>query len=104
MAAKSNAVKKAEKLKADKAKGIRNLTLPVLPATLDDIAALLQRYHMEDWRELVTLLLKAVRDGAFPDVLPLPRHDYTPSEKVLKRLVRAGILQAKEEDENDENY
>lgn len=99
---KSNQTKKAEKLAADKAKGVRNLTLPALPATLADIGALMERYHVEDWRELVTLLLKAVREGAFPDVLPVPRHEYKPSEKVLKRLVRAGILQAREQDEDDE--
>jgi hypothetical protein len=103
MAAKSNAVKKAEKLAKDKAQGVRNLTLPALPATLAHIDALLARYHVEDWRELVTLLLKAVHDGAFPDVLPVPRHEYKPSEKVLKRLVAAGILQARQEDVNDEH-
>lgn len=103
MAAKSNQVKKAEKLAKDKAQGVRNLTLPALPATLADLGALMERYHIEDWRELVTLLLKAVREGAFPDVLPVPRHEFKPSEKVLKRLVRAGILQAKEMDVSDEN-
>jgi hypothetical protein len=99
---KSNQVKKAEKLAADKAKGVKNMTLPAMAATQEHIAALQVRYHVDDWRELVTLLLKAVHDGEFPDVLPVPRHEYKPSEKVLKRLVRAGILQAAEQDEDDE--
>lgn len=98
---KSNQVKKAEKLAKDKAKGVKNLTLPAMPATQAHLAALQLRYHVDDWRELVTLLLKAVHDGEFPNVLPVPRHEYKPSEKVLKRLVRAGILQAAEQDEDD---
>lgn len=96
MAAKSNLVKKAEKLAADKAKGVKNLTLPAMPATQAALAELLARYDMDDWREVVTLLIHAA-----PDVLPVPRHEYKPSEKVLKRLVRAGILQARKEDDDE---
>jgi hypothetical protein len=98
MAAKSNAVKKAEKLAGDKAKGVKNLTLPAMPATQAALAELLTRYDMDDWREVVTLLIHAA-----PAELPVPRHEYKPSEKVLKRLEREGILQAAKQDENDEN-
>lgn len=99
---KSNQVKKAEKLAADKAKGVKQMTLPAMPATQQHIAALMVRYHVEDWRELVTLLLKAIHDGAFPDVLPVPRHEYVPSAKVLRELRRMGFIQARNEDEDDE--
>lgn len=101
MAAKPNAVKKAEKLAADKAKGVKNLSLPAMPATQAHIGALMARYHVDDWRELVTLLLKAVHDGQFPDVLPVPKHDYQPSAKVLRELRRMGFIQARNEDEDD---
>lgn len=99
---KSNQVKKAEKLAADKAKGVKQMTLPAMPATQQHIAALMVRYHVEDWRELVTLLLKAIHDGAFPDVLPVPRHPYQPSAKVLRELRRMGFIQARNEDEDDD--
>jgi hypothetical protein len=98
---KSNQVKKAEKLAKDKAKGVKNLTLPAMPATQAHLAALQARYHVDDWRELVTLLLKAVHDGEFPDVLPVPRHEYKPCPKVLRRLEREGKLQALREDKED---
>lgn len=99
---KSNQVKKAEKLAADKAKGVKQMVLPAMPATQQHIAALKVRYQVDDWRELVTLLLKAVHDGAFPDVLPVPKHEYKPSEKVLRELRRMGFIQARNEDEDDE--
>lgn len=90
---KSNQVKKAEKLAKDKAKGVKNLTLPAMPATQQHLGALMIRYQVEDWRELVTLLLKAVHDGEFPDVLPVPRHEYKPSLKVLRKLYDLGAIE-----------
>lgn len=90
---KSNQVKKAEKLAKDKAKGVKNLTLPAMPATQQHLGALMIRYQVDDWRELVTLLLKAVHDGEFPDVLPVPRHEYKPSLKVLRKLYDLGAIE-----------
>lgn len=101
MSAKSNATKKAEKRAKDKAQGVRDMIFPALPGTLADIGALMNRYHLDDWRELVTLLLRAVRNGDFPDPLPVPQHEYVPSEKMLRQLERMGILQAKQQDEDD---
>lgn len=89
MPAKSNAAKKAEKLAKDKAKGVKNLTLPAMPATQTALAELVKRYGMDDWREVVTLLIHAA-----PADLPVPRHDCAPSEKMLRRLVREGKIQA----------
>lgn len=95
---KSNQQKKADKLAADKAKGIRNMTVPMGPATQLKLAGLLERYQFEDWRELLCCMVEAVHDGTFPDVLPVPRHEYKPSPKVLKQLYWLGKLQGESDE------
>lgn len=90
---KSNQQKKAEKLADDKAKGIKNLSLPMGPADQLKLAALMERYHFEDWRELVTRLVNVVHDGVWPDVLPVPQHEYKPSQKVLRQLYWLGKVE-----------
>lgn len=91
MPPKSNQIKKAEKLAADKAKGLRSMTVPMGPATQQKLATLMVRYQFEDWRELVCCLLDALHDGTFPDVLPVPRHEYKTSPKVLRKLYDLGM-------------
>ena len=88
---KPNQVKKAEKLAKDKAKGIRNMTVPMGPATQQKLAALQVRYHFDDWREMMCCIVDAVHDGTWPDVLPVPRHEYKPSPKVLRKLYDLGM-------------
>jgi hypothetical protein len=90
---KTNAQKKAEKLAADKAQGIKNLTLPLGPSDQLKLAALLERYQFEDWREMLTRIINVVHDGQGPDVLPVPTHTYEPSKKVLRQLYWLGKLE-----------
>lgn len=90
---KSNQLKKAERLADDKAKGIRNMVVPMGPTHQEKLAALMERYHFSDWRELICCMVDAVHDGTFPDVLPVPRHEYKPSPKVLRQLYWLGKLQ-----------
>lgn len=91
MPPKSNAVKKAEKAAADKAKGFKNMTFLAGATTQANLASLMQRYHFEDWRELVTRLIDATADGQLADVIPVPRHEYKPTPKVLRKLYDLGI-------------
>lgn len=91
MPPKSNQVKKAKKLAADKALGIKSMTVPMGPATQKKLAALQLRYQFEDWRELLCCMIEAVHDGSFPEVLPVPRHEYKPSPKVLRKLYDLGM-------------
>lgn len=102
MPPKSNQQKKAEKLAADKAKGFKSMTFQAGASTQANLKALCVRYHFEDWRELVTRLIDATHDGQLADVIPVPRHEFIPSEKMLRKLESAGILQAAEADEADE--
>lgn len=93
MTAKSNAVKKAEKLAADKAKGIKNLTLPLGPADQQKLDDLITRYGYDDWREMLTRLINVVHDETWPEQLPVPRHTYEPSKKVLSQLYWMGKIE-----------
>lgn len=103
MPAKSNKVKKAEKYAADKAKGFKSMTFLAGEATVKNLGVLMARYHFEDWRELVTRLIDSTAEGQLADVIPVPRHEYKPSLKVLRELERRGILQARKMDEDDEH-
>lgn len=98
---KSNAVKKAEKLAADKAKGVKNMTLPAMAKTQAQLGALQIRYQVDDWRELLTLMIDAVHNGTFPDVLPVPRHEYKPSRKVLRKLYELGAIEVDPDESED---
>lgn len=100
---KTNAQKKAEKLKADKAKGIKNLTLPLGPADQQKLEGLVTRYGFDDWREMLTRLIQEVHAATWPEALAVPRHDYAPSQKLLRRLEREGKIQASRMDKDDEN-
>lgn len=99
MPPKSNQLKKAEKLKADKAKGFKSMTFQAGATTVANLQALCVRYHFEDWRELVTRLIDSTHDNQLVDVIPVPRHEFKPTEKVLRKLEAAGILQAAKADE-----
>lgn len=100
---KSNAQKKAEKLADDKAKGIKQKILPLGPADLLKLDELVTRYGYDDWREMLTRLIQEVHAATWPADLPVPRHNYEPSQKVLKRLERDGKIQASRMDKDDEN-
>lgn len=102
MPAKTNKVKKAEKREADKAKGFKSMTFLAGATTVTNLGVLMDRYHFEDWRELVTRLIDATAEGQLADVIPVPRHKYEPSPKVLRSLERRGILQAQQMDKDDE--
>lgn len=99
---KTNAQKKAEKLAADKAKGIKNLTLPLGPADQQKLDALVTRYGYDDWREMLTRLIHVVHGATWPTELPVPEHKYEPSQKVLKRLEREGKIQSSRMDKDGE--
>lgn len=98
---KSNALKKAEKLAADKAKGVKYLALPAMAKTQAQLGALQIRYQVDDWRELLTLMIDAVHEGTFPDVLPVPRHEYIPSKKVLRQLYWLGAIEVDPDDDQE---
>lgn len=99
MAAKSNQQKKAEKLKADKAKGFKSMTFQAGTTTVANLHALCVRYHFEDWRELVTRLIDSTHDNQLADAIPVPRHEFKPTEKMLSKLERLGVLMAAQADE-----
>ena len=99
MAAKSNQLKKAEKLAADKAKGFKSMTFQAGATTVANLQALCVRYHFEDWRELVTRLIDSTHDNQLADVIPVPRHEFKPTEKMLSKLERLGMLMAAQTDE-----
>lgn len=93
MAAKSNKVKKAEKRQTDKAKGFKPMTFLAGAATTANLGVLMERYGFEDWRELVTRLIDATADGQLADVIPMPRHEFKPTAKMLRQLQRLGALE-----------
>lgn len=98
---KTNQAKKAQKLAADKAKGIKSMTLPMGPSDHAKLLALVERFGYEDWREMLTRLINVVHDEPWPDQLPVPRHDFKPSEIVLKLLERQGQLQSNRMDSDE---
>lgn len=88
--AKSNKEKKAEKRALDASKGFKPMTFVAGPATQANLAKLMERYHFEDWRELVTRLIDATAEGQLADVIPMPQHEFKPSQKVLRTLYWLG--------------
>lgn len=88
---KSNQTKKAEKRESDKAKDFKSMSFPVGAATRANLAKLMVRYQFEDWRELVTRLIDATADEQLADVIPVPRHEYKPTPKVLRKLYELGM-------------
>lgn len=93
MVAKSNADKKAKKRQSDKAKGFKPMTFLAGTATTANLGKLMNRYGFEDWRELVTRLIDATAEGQLADVIPMPRHEFKPTPKMLRQLVRLGALE-----------
>jgi len=94
---KSNQVKKAEKAAKDKAKGVKQFALPLMPGSQQQLADLCARYQFDDWRELLTLTIAAMWQGSTD--LTVPRHTYIPSQKVLRRLYEQGKLAIPEEED-----
>lgn len=90
MTAKSNKEKKADKLAQDKLKGIKYRNLPLGPSDLAKLDALTTRYGYDDWREMLTRLINIVHGETWPEQLPVPRHTYEPSQKVLRQLYWLG--------------
>ena len=101
MTAKSNKEKKAEKRALDASKGFKPMTFTAGEATRLNLSKLMERYHFEDWRELVTRLIDATADEQLADVIPMPQHDYKPSQKVLRQLYWLGKIEV-DHDENNE--
>lgn len=99
---KTNQTKKAEKRATDKAKGIKGMTVPMGPNDQRKVFELATRFGYEDWREMIVRLVDVVHAAPWPSELPVPRHDYTPAEKVLMRLVREGKLQSARMDSHEQ--
>lgn len=101
MTAKSNKEKKADKLALDKSKGIKQRTLPLGPSDLAKLDALVTRYGYDDWREMLTRLINVVHDESWPEQLPVPRHTYEPSKKVLRQLYWMGKIEVDPDEQGE---
>lgn len=98
MVAKSNKEKKADKRALDASKGFKPMTFIAGQATQANLAKLMERYHFEDWHELVTRLIDATAEGQLADVLTVPRHKYKPTPKVLRKLYDLGMREVDPDD------
>lgn len=90
MAAKTNAVKKAEAYALKKASDVKDYVLPLAPGSQKQLEELCEREGFEDWREALTLMIKNTHEGRAP--FEVPRHQTAPSEKMLKHLIKTGQL------------
>lgn len=88
--AKTNAQRQREKRKRQREAGIAERKLPSPPAIDAAFERIQTVGEFEDWREAFsTLLLNAASlpDSDLRPLLTVSRHEYSPSEKVMRMLV-----------------